>query len=192
MQPIAPIAPVYDGDGLMDGPSEEDLIRSARSGDKLAYEQLLRPNLAPAARLARALLGGPGEAEDAVQEAAIRGWKKLDNLRAGAKFQPWFLGIVVRQVRSIQRDRWWSMIRLPELSSAPSGADDKSFQGEDLRRAVARLPASQREAVLMHFYLDQRIQDVATSLGLSQAAVKSRINRALRQLRVSVALKDLR
>jgi RNA polymerase sigma-70 factor (ECF subfamily) len=175
----------------MDGPSEQELIRRARSGDKLAYEQLLRPSLPPAARLARALLGGPGEAEDAVQEAAIRGWRRLGNLRAGAKFQPWFLGIVVRQVRSTQRNPWWSVIRLPELSSAESGADDKSLQGEDLRRAIARLPAGQREAVLMHFYLDQRIQDVATSLGLSQAAVKSRINRALRQLRISFVSSDL-
>jgi RNA polymerase sigma-70 factor (ECF subfamily) len=175
----------------MDGPSEQELIQRSRSGDKLAYEQLLRPSLLPAARLARALLGGPGEAEDAVQEAAIRGWRKLANLREGANFQPWFLGIVVRQVRSTQRDRWWSVIRLPELSSADISADDKSLQGEDLRRAIAKLPASQREAVLMHFYLDQRIQDVATSLGLSQAAVKSRINRALRQLRASVASRDL-
>src|ERR1700682_5172328 len=109
----------------MDGPSEEELIRSARSGDKLAYEQLLRPSLPPAARLARALLGGPGEAEDAVQEAAIRGWRKLANLRDGTNFQPWFLGIVVRQVRSTQRDRWWSVIRVPELSSADSSTDDK-------------------------------------------------------------------
>lgn len=157
----------------------------------MAYEQLLRPSLAPAARLARVLLGGPGEAEDAVQEAAIRGWRKLGNLRDGAKFQPWFLGIVVRQVRSTQRDPWWSVIRLPELSPADIDVHDKSLRGEDLRSAIARLPASQREAVLMHFYLDQRIQDVATSLGLSQAAVKSRINRALRQLRVSIASKDL-
>jgi RNA polymerase sigma-70 factor, ECF subfamily len=157
----------------------------------LAYEQLLRPSLPPAGRLARALLGGPGEAEDAVQEAAIRGWRKLDNLHPGGKFQPWFLGIVVRQVRSTQRNPWWSVIRLPELSSADDGVQDKSLQGEDLRRAIAKLPTSQREAVLMHFYLDQRIQDVATSLGLSQAAVKSRINRALRQLRVSVASRDL-
>jgi len=175
----------------MDGPSEEELIRSARSGDKLAYEQLLRPSLAPAARLARALLGGPGEAEDAVQEASIRGWRKLGNLHAGAKFQPWFLGIVVRQVRSTQRNPWWSVIRLPEISSADRGVQDKALQGEDLRRAIAKLPASQREAVLMHFYLDQRIQDVAAALGLSQAAVKSRINRALRQLRVSVDSRDL-
>jgi RNA polymerase sigma factor (sigma-70 family) len=175
----------------MDGPSEQELIRRARSGDKLAYEQLLRNSLPPAARLARALLGGPGEAEDAVQEAAIRGWRKLGNLRDGAKFQPWFLGIVVRQVRSAQRDRWWGVIRLPDLSSSETGFHDKAIRGEDLRRAIAKLPISQREAVLMHFYLDQRIQDVATSLGLSQAAVKSRINRALRQLRVSVSSRDL-
>jgi RNA polymerase sigma-70 factor (ECF subfamily) len=175
----------------MNGPSEQELIRKARSGDKLAYEQLLRPSLPPAARLARALLGGPDEAQDAVQEAAIRGWRKLANLRDGASFQPWFLGIVVRQARSTQREPWWRVIRLPDLSSAGSGAEDKSLQGEDLRRAIAKLPASQREAVLMHFYLDQRIQDVATSLGLSQAAVKSRINRALRQLRASVSSRDL-
>ncbi len=157
----------------------------------MAYEQLLQPNLAPAARLARALLGGPGEAEDAVQEAAIRGWRRLGNLRAGAKFQPWFLGIVVRQARSTQRNPWWSVIRLPELSSPDRPVHDKALEGEDLRREIAKLPASQREAVLMHFYLDQRIQDVAISLGLSQAAVKSRINRALRQLRVSVVSRDL-
>lgn len=174
----------------MDGPSEQELIRRARSGDKLAYEQLLRPSLPPAARLARALLGGPGEAEDAVQEAAIRGWRRLGNLRDGAQFQPWFLGIVVRQVRTTQRDRWWSVIRLPALSAGHSSVDDMALQGEDLRRAIGRLPASQREAVLMHFYLDQRIQDVATALGLSQAAVKSRINRALRQLRASVVKRD--
>jgi RNA polymerase sigma-70 factor (ECF subfamily) len=175
----------------MDGPTEQELIRRARSGDKLAYEELLRPSLPPAARLARALLGGPGEAEDAVQEAAIRAWRKLGNLRAEAKFQPWFLGIVVRQVRSTQRNPWWSVIRLPELSSPDHAVHDKALQGEDLRRAIAKLPTSQREAVLMHFYLDQRIQDVATSLGLSQAAVKSRINRALRQLRESVPSRDL-
>jgi RNA polymerase sigma-70 factor (ECF subfamily) len=83
------------------------------------------------------------------------------------------------------------VIRLPELSSSETGAQDKVLQGEDLRKAIAKLPPSQREALLMHFYLDQRIQDVASSLGLSQAAVKSRINRALRQLRVSVASRDL-
>jgi RNA polymerase sigma-70 factor (ECF subfamily) len=170
----------------MDGPSEEELIGRAKAGDKLAYEDLLRPNLRPAARLARVLLGGPDEAEDVVQEAAIKGWSKLSNLRADTSFRPWFLGIVVRQVRTIQRAPWWSVVRLPAVASQPLGSEGEWLVGEELRRAVNRLPRTQAEAVVMHFYLDMRIEDVAAAIGLSVAGVKSRINRALHQLRRSV------
>jgi RNA polymerase sigma-70 factor (ECF subfamily) len=175
----------------MDGQSEQDLIEKAKAGDKVAYEDLLRPNLTPAARLARALLGNAGEAEDAVQEAAVRGWRRLGNLRAGAEFRPWFLGIVVRQVRTIQRGPWWTLLRLPELPAQPAPAEVGWLDAEDLRRAIGNLPRSQREAVLMHFYLDLRIQDVASSLGLSVAGVKSRINRALRQLRADISSSEM-
>jgi len=170
----------------MNGPPEQELIRRAKAGDKLAYEELLRPNLQPAARLARVMLGEPGDAEDAVQEAAIRSWRRLGNLRAGSRFQPWFLGIVVRQVRTFQRAPWWSVIRLPSFSSLETSTEAQWLEGEGLRGAVRKLPRAQAEAVVLHFYLDMRIEDVAASLGLSEAAIKSRINRALRQLRGSV------
>jgi RNA polymerase sigma-70 factor (ECF subfamily) len=175
----------------MDGHSEQDLIQKAKAGDNVAYEDLLRPNLKPAARLARALLGDSSEAEDAVQEAAVKGWRRLGNLRVGADFQPWFLGIVVRQVRTIQRGPWWTVLRLPDLRVQPALAEETWMDGEDLRRAIRNLPRSQREAVLMHFYLDLRIQDVAASLGLSVAGVKSRINRALRQLRADMSSSEM-
>jgi RNA polymerase sigma-70 factor, ECF subfamily len=171
---------------LLDSPSEQELIRRAQAGDKLAYEELLELNLKPAARLARVLLGDPDEAEDAVQEAAVKAWRRLGNLRVGSNFQPWFLGIVVRQVRTIQRGSWWSVIRLPSLPSPALPTGLPWLEGEDLRRAVSRLHAGQREAVAMHFYLDMRIEDVAAALGLSVAAVKSRINRALRELRAAL------
>lgn len=175
----------------MDGHSEQDLIRRARDGDNVAYEDLLRPTLGPAVRLARALLGDPSEAEDVVQEAAIRGWRKIANLKAGAEFRPWFLGIVVRQVRTVQRSRWWTLLRLPDPSSRLLVAEDHWLEGEDLRRAIFRLPRSQREAVLLHFYLDLRIQEVAAVQGLSVAGVKSRINRALRQLKADIAVAEM-
>jgi RNA polymerase sigma factor (sigma-70 family) len=172
---------------VTDGPTEQDLIQKAKAGDNMAYEDLLRPNLAPAARLARTLLGSPTEAEDVVQEAAVKGWRKLGNLRAGAPFQPWFLGIVVRQVRTIQRAPWWTSIRLPEVPFQSAPAIETWMDGEDLRLAIGNLPRLQREAVLLHFYLDLSIQDVAVSLGLSVAGVKSRINRALHRLRADIA-----
>ncbi len=173
------------------GHPEQDLIQKAKAGDNLAYEDLLRPNLAPAARLAHTLLGNPDEAEDAVQEAAVKGWRKLGNLRAGAPFQPWFLGIVVRQVRTIQRAPWWTLIRLPEVPVQSAPAIETWMDGEDLRLAIGNLPRLQREAVLLHFYLDLSIQDVAASLGLSVPGVKSRINRALHRLRADIASAEM-
>lgn len=175
----------------MDGHSEQDLIRRAKGGDNLAYEDLLRANLGPAARVARALLGDPAEAEDVVQEAALRGWRKIANLRVGTEFRPWFLGIVVRQVRTVQRSRWWTLIRLADPASRRPISEDHWLEGEDLRRAIFRLPRSQREAILLHFYLDLRVPEVAAALGLSVAGVKSRINRALRHLRADIAIAEL-
>lgn len=170
---------------------EQDLIQKAKAGDNMAYEDLLRPNLAPAARLAHTLLGNPNEAEDVVQDAAVKGWRKLGNLRAGAPFQPWFLGIVVRQVRTIQRAPWWTSIRLPDVPVQSAPAIDMWLEGEDLRVAIGKLPRLQREAVLLHFYLDLTIQDVAASLGLSVAGVKSRINRALHRLRADMSKSEM-
>lgn len=157
----------------------------------MAFEDLLRPNLKPAARLARTLLGDSSEAEDAVQEAAVKGWRKLGNLRVGAPFQPWFLGIVVRQVRTIQRSPWWTLLRLPVLPVQSAPIVESWMEGEDLRRAIENLPRLQREAVLLHFYLDLSIQDVASSLGLSVPGVKSRINRALHRLRADIASAEM-
>ena len=176
---------------MTDGHSEQDVIREAKAGDNMAYEYLLRPNLMPAARLARTLLGNQNEAEDAVQEAAVQGWRKLGNLREGMPFQPWFLGIVVRQVRTIQRAPWWRVIRLPELPIQPGASVEPWLDGEALRHAVRNLPQLQREAVLLHFYLDLSIADVAVALGLSAAGVKSRINRALRRLRADISSSEV-
>ena len=164
----------------------DQLIERARTGDKDAFEAVLRPSLPGALRLARALLGDAQEAEDAVQEAAIKGWRKLGNLRPQTDFEPWFLGIVVREVRSVQRGRWWSLIRVPEVRPPAATAEGAWLDGEDLRHAVSRLPRTQREAVLLHFYLDMTIEASAQALHVSPAAVKSRMNRALRQLRQEI------
>jgi len=61
--------------------SEEDLIRSARDGDGIAFADLMRPLYSTAFRVAFALLHDSGDAEDAVQEAAFKAWRKLGTVR---------------------------------------------------------------------------------------------------------------
>jgi len=80
---------------------EPEMIRRAQGGDRAAYEELLRPLVGPGAALAFALLYDRPAAEDAFQEAAIRAWQRLRNLRPGSPFRPWFLGWG-RNVRVLQ------------------------------------------------------------------------------------------
>lgn len=170
------------------GEEEQGLIARAQGGDRSAYEHLLEPSIRVATRLAFALLHDRSEAEDAFQEAALRAWRRLGNLRPGSRFQPWFIGIVANQCRESRRGRWWQLIRVPDLSPAePADEITTWLEGEDLRRAVARLPHDQRAAVVLHFHLDMPLSEVAIVLGISPAGVKTRINRALKRLRPAVA-----
>ena len=111
----------------------------------------------------------------------------MGNLRAGSRFQPWFVGIVANQCREMRMGRWWQLIRVPDIAAAePTDEITTWLEGEDLRRAVARLPYDQRVAVVLHFHLDMPLSEVATALGISQAGVKTRINRALKRLRPGI------
>jgi RNA polymerase sigma-70 factor (ECF subfamily) len=65
-------------------------------------------------------------------------------------------------------------------------AETEFLRGADLRQALERLPRDQRAAILLHFNLDLPLDQVALSLGISMAGVKSRINRGLRRLRLAL------
>jgi RNA polymerase sigma-70 factor (ECF subfamily) len=172
-------------------PDEQELIRRAKAGDQIAFERLLEPTVRSATRLAFSMLHDRSEAEDVFQESALRAWRRLGNLRVGSSFQPWFMGILANQCREIRRGRWWQMVRLPEPASAGPADIEGWHEGEDLRRAVSRLPHDQRVAVLLHFQLDMSLADVAVALGLSPGGVKNRINRALKRLRPSLTVSEV-
>jgi RNA polymerase sigma-70 factor, ECF subfamily len=171
---------------------EQALIAHAIDGDRRAYEQLLAASTRSAFRLAFGLLEDRSLAEDAMQEAALRAWRRLRNLRAGSPFQPWFMGIVANQCREIKRGRWWQIAQIPE-SHAVRAVDESSWlEGEDLRQALGRLPFDQRAAVVLHFHVDMSLADVGAALGISTNGVKKRINRALKRLRPALAVTEAR
>jgi RNA polymerase sigma-70 factor (ECF subfamily) len=163
---------------------ELELIRRVRMGDMEAYAELLRPLLEVATRLAYGMLQDRCAAEDSVQEAAMRAWQRFGNLEPGRSFRPWFLGIVSNRCREALRGRWWSSVVREADPDAHAAAHDHDWlAGADLRRALAALPHGQRAAIVLHFYLDLPLEEVAATLGLRIAGVKARINRGLRRLR---------
>ncbi|HEX9099878.1 MAG TPA: RNA polymerase sigma factor [Candidatus Dormibacteraeota bacterium] len=177
---------------MIEDRGEQALIARAKAGDQAAYESLLGPAIRPATRLAFAMLHDRSQAEDAFQESALRAWRRLQNLREGSPFAPWFMGIVANQCREIRRGRWRILLPLPDANSVQTVDESAWFEGEDLRRALMRLPYDQRAAILLHFHLDMPLKDVAIALGISVPGVKTRINRALKRLRPAMGVSEVR
>jgi RNA polymerase sigma-70 factor (ECF subfamily) len=138
-------------------------------------------------RLARAILLDDGEAEDAVQEASLTAWRKQTSLREAASFDAWFDRILVNQCRDQLRKRRRAVpiaaptVSLDVATTAPDPGPDP-----ELDRALAALDVDHRIVVVMRFWQDRTVDDIAARVGIPSGTVKSRLHNALRSLRASL------
>jgi RNA polymerase sigma-70 factor (ECF subfamily) len=170
----------------MSTPSEVWSLRGAKGGDRAAFDELLRPLYARAYRLAFGILHDADEAEDAVQEAAFKAWRKIGNLREGAPLEPWFLAVVGNQCRTIARGRWWSAVRMAEPPVNGSAVAGDHDSGLDLRAALRRLSHRHRLVLVLRYYLDLPFEEIGVVLGLSDRATRSLARRALARLKLAL------
>jgi RNA polymerase sigma-70 factor (ECF subfamily) len=164
-------------------------LARAVQGDADSFSRLIEPLLDPAYRLAAVMLADRSAAEDAVQEAAIKAWRKLKQLRGDATtLRPWFLSIVANECRMYRRTRWWNVIKLAEVRAPEMDARESHT---DLHRALLRLSPDERIPLVLHFYLDLPLDEVARTLGVSTSAAKSRIYRAAKRLRSDLTMEEV-
>jgi RNA polymerase sigma-70 factor (ECF subfamily) len=155
------------------------------------FADLLSPLIEPGFRLALGMLHDPAAAEDAVQEASFTAWRKLARIQDRGRLRAWFLGVVANNCRNARRRKWVSDVRLglPEQLSVVSG-EERSLRGTDLRRALARLRHEDRLVVVLYFYLDMPIEDVAVVAGSSIGAARARLYRSIQRLRPELAIEE--
>ena len=155
-----------------------------RSPDTAAFTAQLEDVLDSAHRLATVMLRDRPAAEDAVQEAALKAWRKYGQLRGGeSAFRAWFLSIVANECRMARRGHWWQVIRMAEPPEPLMQAGHAAITSADLREAVLRLEPGDRAALFCFFYLDLSMPEVAQVLGVSQSAARARVYRAAKRLR---------
>jgi RNA polymerase sigma-70 factor (ECF subfamily) len=197
--PVPPSQAVAMRDCPTSGPAaateaagDERLIGAAVAGSADAFDSLLGPFVASALRVALLMLDDSAAAEDAVQEAVLRAWRRLPQIRDGRAVGPWFMAIVANECRSVRRRRWWSTLRLPERPEGPAPAiDEPSIRAVDLARAFQRLTPQERMLVHLYFYEDMPLDHVAVAAGLSLSAARSRLYRALRRLRAGLEVREV-
>ena len=166
--------------GAVAGDATRDAILSSPD----AFSAQLEAVLDPAYRLATVMLRDRTAAEDAVQEASLKAWRKHGQLRGGPEgFRAWFLSIVANECRMARRTRWWHVVRFAEPPEDSAQVEELAITGSDLRDAVLRLDPGDRAALFCFFYLDLPMDEVARVLGVSPSAARSRVYRAARRLR---------
>ncbi len=144
--------------------------------------QSLRPDLL---RFAFWLARDRALAEDVVQETLLRAWKAQDSLQDEGAAKPWFLTIIRREyARSFERKRFVTL-DVEELIAREepllAAADDQQLM--ELRAALFRLPADYRDPLVLQVLMGYSTAEIAAELGLSNAAVLTRLFRARKQLR---------
>ena len=168
------------------GENPASLLHEAIDGNERAFDALIGPLVDPGYRLAVSMLGDREEAEDAVQEATIKAWRNLHQLKDPSVARSWFFTIVANQCRSVRRGRWWSVVKLAQPEQARSGPEDEAVQRTDLERALRTLGPDDRLALYLRYYMDLPLNEVASVLGVSETAAKSRIHRAAQGLKPAV------
>ncbi|WP_341677342.1 RNA polymerase sigma factor [Niveibacterium sp. SC-1] len=154
-----------------------ELVNAARRGEPQALEHLLRAASPDIRRYARrhCLLS---DVDDAVQESLIALTRHIRQLREVAAFAGWLARIVQRECRRLTR----LVLRHESHDEATLAAwlahsEDEALR-IDLGTALAALPEHYREIVLLRDFAECSIEEIATQLGLSLAATKSRLHRA--------------
>lgn len=160
------------------------LVEAARAGNAAALAQLLHDCQPDLRRFARRTCATTEDAEDAVQLALWQLYRQIGALRTVATFARWLFRIVERECFRLFRRGSGADAGVPaaelDALAAPAVPHDLRL---DLARAVERLPAVYREVLVLRDIQELTAPEVAAELGLSLAAVKSRLHRARAMVR---------
>jgi RNA polymerase sigma-70 factor, ECF subfamily len=148
---------------------------------------LVMARLGDSYRLARAILLDDGEAEDAVQEASLAAWRHRDTLRDEGRFDAWFDRILVNQCRDQLRRRGRAVkLAAPPIGFQPASTPTETGSDDDLDHALDALDADHRIVVVMRYWQDRTVDDIAERVGIPAGTVKSRLHHSLRTLRAAL------
>ena len=169
--------------------SPNDLIRRAQLGEQGAYEKVIQNFQDMAIAYSYSILGDRQLAEDAAQEAFIRAYYDLPDLRNSAAFPGWFRRIVFTQINRIQRARKVHDIPL-EFASETASTDliplemiERREMQEQVLAAITALPEHQRTVVTLFYINEYSQREISAFLEIPVATVKTRLYAARKRLK---------
>ncbi len=176
--------------------TDADLVALARSGDTEAFRVLIERYQFIAFSIAMHFASQSEVAQDLAQEAMLQAYLSLDQLREVIRFKNWFYGIVLNVCRNWRRRQRAAMLSMDVWQAYQAFADSADpydvVEEQELRctvqKAMLDLSTKNREVMLLFYYEDLSLDEIAERLNLSLAAVKSRLHKSRSQLKKQLVM----
>jgi RNA polymerase sigma factor (sigma-70 family) len=179
----------------VDSQTDAELVMLARAGDKAAFGLLIERYQPMAKRAAMRMVTQEDMAQELAQEAMLRAYLSLGSLRDANSFRNWLYGIVLNVCRAYLRDQKSDFLGF-DADAFPTIVIDpeRSLEESDLNRRVSEaihdLSPRNKMAVLLFYYDQLSLQEIAETLKVSVVAVKGRLHKARQQLKIALSRVD--
>ena len=166
---------------------EQALVRAVQAGDDKAFGTLVDGYLDSAYATALSVLRNAHDAEDAVQSAFIRALERIDQLKPGSPFGPWFYRVLRSTCLNLRRREALRSHEEIPVSAAGGRNPERDLQSELTRErvmvALGELPEMQRLAVTLYDLEGYSHQEIGEILGIAVGTSRAHVHHARRALR---------
>ncbi len=164
---------------------EQEAVRLCQDGDRDAFRVLVERYQSVLFGTAFLMTRDQAVTEELVQDALLSAWKGIGGFRGDGPVKPWLVRILVNRVVSHQRRRSLPVVPIAEATEPP--APDRTAQEaeakDSVRRGLAELSEEQRQVVMLRYFSELTVPEIADVLDMPEGTVKSRLSRSLTELR---------
>jgi RNA polymerase sigma-70 factor (ECF subfamily) len=175
--------------------TDEELVRRSADGDRAAFERFVARHGDSLYRFALRACGSEREAEDALQDGLLAAWRGAATFRGESAARTWLFQVVIHACRRRHRRRAGEPERMEDMEAAasvhhggpaPDGQVAAREVGAAIDAALASMSSEAREVLILRDVEGIEGAEVAAALGITTAAMKSRLHRARLELKERV------
>jgi len=181
----------------MDKTNDITLLKAIKAGDVSAFAQIIDKYQHMAFTLAMGIVKNKEEAEEVTQDAFFKAYKSMDSFKGDASFSTWLYRIIYNTAISKIRSRKPAAADLEskevaqfEMNYAESNMHqlEKQDRKKILKKALGKLKEDDAFIVIMYYYKDHSVDEIADTTGLSASNVKVKLHRGRKQLQKELNL----
>ncbi|MBQ9614095.1 MAG: RNA polymerase sigma factor [Lachnospiraceae bacterium] len=170
---------------------EQYLVRRMKNGDRSAFDSIYEKYHIPILRSAYLICGNRQDAEDVMQDTFVACWLHVRELRKDESFRYWLFRIMAQAARKTAKEHAAlvpdEMIQdtadRGQLQQLVSDEYERVLDGYFVENALQALSKQQREVIVLYYYNEMSVKEIANTLQVFEGTVKSRLFTARRQMK---------